>query len=61
MTREEMAQKVIDFEEDKLSDEEVIDLFQHLVDSGVAWSLQGQYGRIAVSLIDAGYVKPAKS
>lgn len=48
---------IIAFETGLLSDEGVIELFQHLVNTGHAWSLQGSYGRTARALIDAGYVK----
>lgn len=39
------------------SDEEVA-LFDHLVATGMAWQLQGTYGRRAQQLIDEGYVTP---
>jgi len=48
--------KIIDFENGALNDEEVIDLFQNLLDSGVVWQLQGSYGRFAVQLINAGLI-----
>ncbi len=48
---------MIAWENGDLSDEETIKLFQALVDSGLAWKLQGCYGRMAARLIDAGYVK----
>lgn len=48
---------IIAFEQGELNDEGVIELFQHLVDNGHAWSLQGFYGRTARALIDAGHVK----
>ena len=32
--------------------------FQELVDSGVVWSLQGSFGRVAEQLIEGGFVKP---
>ena len=47
---------VIRFEQGELDEDEVIELFQHLVDTGAAWSLQGSYGRTARDLIEAGLV-----
>lgn len=49
--------QMIAWEEGELPDDEVIQLFQKLVDNGQAWSLQGCYGRQAEALIQAGYVK----
>lgn len=46
---------IIAFEQGDLGEEEVIELFQHLIDTGLAWSLQGSYGRAAHSLISQGY------
>lgn len=48
---------IIAFECGELGEEGVIELFQHLVDNGHAWSLQGSYGRTASALIEAGLVK----
>lgn len=47
---------IIAFECGQLDDQGVIELFQHLVDNGHAWTLQGSYGRTAKALIEAGYV-----
>lgn len=52
----DLVGKIMDFEEGNLSEEETIELFQHLVDTGMAWQLQGSYGRAAESLIKAGKV-----
>lgn len=43
------------YEEGSLDDEDTTELFQHLIDSGDAWTLQGSYGRMATALIEAGY------
>lgn len=47
---------IMAFENGELDHEQTIELFQHLVDSGLVWSLQGAYGRMARQLIDAGLV-----
>lgn len=49
---------IIAFEQGELDEDETIDLFQRLVDNGMAWRLQGVYGRTAVRLIEAGLVTP---
>jgi len=50
---------IIAFESGELDDAGTIELFQHLIDSGLAWQLQGYYGRTARDLINAGYCHPA--
>lgn len=47
---------LISFELGELDDAETLDLFATLIKSGVAWSLQGTYGRTARRLIDAGLI-----
>lgn len=44
------------YEEGLLDEEETVELFQGLVDTGLAWQLQGHYGRTAQALIEAGVV-----
>ena len=52
----DLTDKIIAFEDGELTEEETIELFQGLVDTGLAWQLQGFYGRTAKQLIDAGLV-----
>ena len=47
---------VIAYESGEMSEEQMIEFFQELVDSGMAWQLQGHYGRTAQALIEAGVV-----
>ena len=35
-------------------EDEIIDCWQHLIDTGLAWQLQGAFGRQAMALIEAG-------
>lgn len=48
---------IIAYESGELNHEETLELFQHLVNNGHAWSLQGSYGRTAKALIDAGLIE----
>jgi hypothetical protein len=51
--------QVIAYEQGELDEESIIDLFQELITSGMAWKMQGSYGRTAKALIDAGYCAEA--
>jgi len=43
--------------EEPANEEQVIEAWQHLVDTGLAWQLQGWFGRTADQLIESGIVK----
>ena len=42
------------WEDGVLDDQAEAELFQRLIDCGLAWSLQGSYGRRAAQLIEEG-------
>lgn len=49
-------EKMMAWEQGELDDDDTISLFQELVNSGLAWQLQGCYGRQAIALINQGYI-----
>jgi hypothetical protein len=55
-----VAAKILAFEDGALDETGVVALFQELVDTGLAWSLQGSYGRLASALIEDGLVEVAQ-
>lgn len=52
-----MIDNIIRYEQGEMSEEETIEFFQGLVNTGLAWSLQGHYGRMAMHLIEEGLVR----
>jgi hypothetical protein len=54
---EAAARKLADYEEGNLSPDQVIELFQQLVDSGLAWELSGHYQGVASRFIEQGLVR----
>ena len=53
---EKLTNDIIAYESGSLNEQETIDMFQRLVDTGLAWKLQGHYGRAARALIEGGLV-----
>lgn len=57
MTEElDITQMIIDYEQGELSLEGQIRLFAELIKSGLAWQLQGNYGRTAQSFIKSSII-----
>jgi hypothetical protein len=42
------------------SEEQVLEAWQHLIDTGLCWQLQGWFGRTATALIEQGLCQPAR-
>ena len=56
-----MTDLMMRYEQTGLNEDETVELFQYLVDTGMAWTLQGFYGRQAMALIEMGLVtRPTK-
>ena len=54
--RVDITSRIIEYESGEMDETHVIELFQELVNTGLAWQLQGSYGRMAMALIREGYV-----
>lgn len=52
----DLTDKIIAFEQGELPRDECLSLFGGLVKTGLAWQLQGSYGRAAARLIEQGYL-----
>ena len=52
----DIVSQIIEYEGGNLSDEDTLELFQTLVDTGAAWKLQGHYGRTADALLSEGLI-----
>jgi len=53
---DELFERITSFEFGELDTDEIVILFQDLVDDGIVWELQGNYGRLAARLLKTGEV-----
>lgn len=51
-----LVDSIISFEAGELDIGDTLELFSELICSGMAWRLQGSYGRAAHSLIERGVI-----
>lgn len=42
-------------------DKEYLSAWQHLIDTGLVWGLQGWFGRMATKLIEEGHCTPPEN
>jgi len=47
-----MIDQIIAYENGELTDQEVVELFRELIETGTIWHLQGSYQRAAQYLLD---------
>lgn len=53
--------QIMAFENGELDQDQIVEMFQAGIDSGLVWKLQGSYGRMAAALIEQGYCQPAQA
>lgn len=53
---DDLTSMIIAYEQGDLDDDDTVHLFQRLVNTGLAWTLQGHYGRTAAAMIDSGLI-----
>ena len=52
----DLTERIVEYENGQLDQQQTIQLFQELVDSGLIMQLQGHYGRLAFQLMEAGLI-----
>jgi hypothetical protein len=52
-----LTERIVAYESGELDQDQTIQLFQELYDSGMVWKLQGHYGRLAFQLLEAGLIR----
>ena len=51
-----LVNKICEYENGEMEHDDMLEFFQELVDTGLAWQLQGHYGRLASALIIDGQI-----
>jgi len=55
----DLTGSIMAYEDGTIGAREALDLFSHLIRTGMAWTLQGSYGRSAAALIENGMITRA--
>jgi hypothetical protein len=53
----QLVDQLIAYEEGQITEDQEIELFQHLIETGTCWHLEGHYHRMGATLIEAGLIK----
>lgn len=56
----DLVGKIIDYEDGNMNEQQTIDFFQFLYDTGIVWDLQGSYQRELRHLINTGKIQEHK-
>ena len=56
MKNKDIIDYIMDYEMGNMSDIDTLKMFSELIKNGMAWTLQGHYGRTAQTLIDNEYL-----
>ena len=54
----DLVATIMEYEDGALTENAMLDLFAILVKNGMAWNLQGHYGRMAGFLVRSGLLTP---
>lgn len=57
----DVVMDIMAYESGEMNEQEILDFFQYLVDTGLAWQLQGHYGRTATALIETGAINDKRN
>ena len=52
----DMVGDIVTYEAGDMTEEETVNFFQRLLDTGMVYNLQGQYQRTASALLEAGVI-----
>lgn len=54
----DIVTRIMEWEDGEMTHAESVAFFQELVDNGMAWRLQGTYGRTAAYFLQRGWIAP---
>lgn len=52
--KRDIVDDIMRYEDGDMDFDETVEFFQYLIDTGLAWELQGHYGRVAEEAIECG-------